>query len=437
MTALTDRRMPRLLIGAVLFFGLMATLAVLWHNWGDLLLPQEEDQRPAAPVRAETLAHGEYLARAGNCVGCHTRLGGAPLAGGRAIDTPFGPVYSSNLTPDPGHGLGQWTAQDFWQAMHRGRSRGARLLTPAFPYQHFQLLSRSDSDALWAYLQQQPAVAEAVPAPGLRWPLGTQPALAVWRTLFFEAAAPSAEPGRSPEWQRGADLVRGLGHCAACHGPRNALGAIDGIDDLRGGLMPGLGYYAPNLLNEETGWAQTPPQDLMRLLQTGHSPQASTSGPMAEVVKDSLQYLSEADLRAMVNYLQSRALEASPTAPRAPAPQAQPAVAERGRWVYEQQCRDCHGAEGQGQTGRYPALAGNRAVQLAEPANLVQSVLYGGYGPATAGHPRPYGMPPFILNLDDRDLAAVLTHIRQSWGGQASEVTPLQVARLRNQASAR
>lgn len=407
--------------------------AVAWHNWGDLLTDPQDTA--AAAVTPATLERGRYLMQAGNCIACHTTRGSAALAGGRAIETPFGTVYSSNLTPDADTGLGRWSTQDFWNALHHGRSRGGRLLTPAFPYEHTSLIGREDSDALFAWLRSQPAVRQPQPAHTLTWPLGTQAALAVWRTLFFSPRTFTPDPSQSAQWNRGAWLVQGPGHCAACHSPRNALGASADVADLSGARMPVLGWYAPSLTDErETGLASTPLAETVRLLQTGRNGQAGVSGPMAEVVQHSLQHLSDADLQAMAVYLQSRARSSAAATAPAAAPTVRASVAELGRKVYERHCATCHGEQGQGVPGIYPALAGNRAVRLSDPSNLVQSVLYGGFAPATAGHPRPFGMPPFVLELEDREIAAVLTHLRvalQPEGNKAPEVTPLLVNRIR------
>ena len=416
-------------------------MGVVWDNWGDLVLPTPTTATEAAQTPQASSAQieqGRYLALAGNCMACHTTRGSAPFAGGRRIDTPFGGVYSSNLTPDPETGLGRWTAQDFWQAMHRGRSQNGRLLTPAFPYNHTSAITRQDSDAIFAWLNTLAPVVQAQPAHTLVWPVGTQPALAVWRSLFFEPSPFQADKSQSVEWNRGAYLVQGLGHCAACHSPRNTLGASGAVNDLSGGLMPVANWYAPDLTRDsESGLASTPLPEIVRLLRTGGSDTAQTSGPMGEVVQHSLQHLKASDLQAMAVYLQSRAQ----STPQPATAKAEPArislqVATLGSAVYERQCLQCHGEQGAGvktASGEvaYPALAGNRAVLLKDPTNLVQLVLYGGYGPATEGHPRPFGMPPAVLELQDRDIAAVLTHLRTRWGNQASEVTPLQVNRIR------
>jgi mono/diheme cytochrome c family protein len=421
-------------------------MGVVWDNWGDLVLPSPTtttqttttEALPTPQASAAQIEQGRYLALAGNCMACHTTRGGTPFAGGRRIDTPFGGVYSSNLTPDPATGLGRWSAQDFWQAMHRGRSKDGRLLAPAFPYNHTSVITRQDSDAIFAWLNTLAPVAQAQPAHTLVWPVGTQPALAVWRSLFFEPSPFQADKSQTAEWNRGAYLVQGLGHCAACHSPRNALGASGPVSDLSGGLMPVVNWYAPDLTRDaESGLASTPLPEIVRLLRTGGSATAQTSGPMGEVVQHSLQHLKETDLQAMAMYLQSRAQSTPQSAPaEAPAPRISLQVATLGGKVYENQCLQCHGEQGEGvktASGEvaYPALASNRAVLLNDPTNLVQLVLYGGYGPATQGYPRPFGMPPAVLDLQDRDIAAVLTHLRTRWGNQASEVTPLQVNRIR------
>ena len=442
-------RTVRILAGLCLAGGLLA-IGVVWHNWGDTWGDTWRDTQTDAATAALSpsdktaqIERGQYLARAGNCIACHSARGSTPMAGGRRIETPFGAVYSSNLTPDAATGIGHWSPHDFWQALHHGRSRDGRLLAPAFPYNHTSVITRSDSDDLLAWLQSLPPVHQATPPHTLMWPVGTQAALAVWRTLFFKPTPFQAHPNESAEWNRGAYLVTGLGHCAACHSPRNALGASGDVADLSGGLMPVVNWYAPDLTRDtETGLASTPLSDIVQLLRSGEAGHAQTSGPMAEVVQHGTQHMTEADLRAMAVYLQDRAQQntlldthakANPPPARAPVG-AQ--TAARGLKVYERHCVQCHGEQGQGVTTAsghiaYPALAGNRAVLLNDTTNLVQMVLYGGYGPATAAHPRPFGMPPAVLELDDRDIAAVLTHLRTQWGNQASEVTPLQVNRIR------
>ena len=439
MKSASSQLHPLWRVAQVILLSLLVLIAgVIWDNWGDRLYLTQETPADISANSQERIEQGRYLTLAGNCMACHTTRGGAPLAGGRRIGTPFGGVYSSNLTPDPETGLGRWSAQDFWQAMHRGRSRDGRLLTPAFPYNHTSVISRQDSDAIFAWLNTQSPVVQKQPAHTLVWPVGTQPALAIWRSLFFEPSPFQTDTSQTTEWNRGAYLVQGLGHCAACHSPRNALGASGKVDDLSGGLMPVVNWYAPDLTRDaETAMASTSLPEIVRLLRTGASNTAQTSGPMGEVVQHSLQHLTDTDLQAMAVYLQSRTNSTpQPNTPPAQAARISLRVAKQGAKVYENQCLQCHGDQGQGHQATsgevaYPALAGNRAVLLTDPTNLVQLVLYGGYGPATQGHPRPFGMPPAVLDLHDHDIAAVLTHLRTQWGNQASEVTPLQVNRIR------
>jgi mono/diheme cytochrome c family protein len=407
------------------------------------LLNTRDETAPAGPPgpdnSAALLARGEYISRAGNCMSCHTVPGGAPYAGGRGIDTPFGTVFSSNLTPDRDTGLGNWSPSDFWRALHNGRSKDGHLLYPAFPYTSYTQVSRADSDALHAYLQSLPAVTARPPAHTLRWPFNTQAALAVWRALYFSPGSFVPEPVQSADWNRGAYLVRGLGHCSACHSARDALGGSSPLD-LAGGLIPMQNWYAPSLsARSEAGLADWPVDEVVTLLQTGVSASASVLGPMAEVVLHSTQYMSAADLRAMAVYLKALPhsdnlapdLPSAARGPRATA-LATSSSARAGAQLYENHCAQCHGDKGQGVAGAYPALAGNRALSMPATTNLVQIVLYGGYAPATAGNPRPYGMPPFMLVLSDSEIANLLTYLRSAWGHQAGEVSALDVNRARS-----
>ena len=387
-----------------------------------------EDALPATPSIVDTspatIERGRYLALAGNCAGCHSVRGGAPYAGGLAIATPFGRIYSSNLTPDAATGLGEWSADHFWRAMHNGRSKDGHLLYPAFPYTSFTKISRADSDALYAYLRSLPPVVRANSAHTLRFPYSTQAALAVWRALFFEPGADVPVAGESAQWNRGAYLVNGLGHCIACHGPRNALGATQVQLGLSGSLIPGEHWYAPSLASpREAGVARWPAQDIVALLKTGIAPGASVMGPMADVVYRSTQYLHDDDLAAMAAYLQKLPASDAPV-DEAPAPTTRrdAGTMERGARIYDQQCAYCHGDAGQGAAGAYPPLAGNRAVTMASPVNLIEVVRRGGFLPATEGNPRPYGMPPFGQVLDDDGIAQVLTYIRGAWGNDAPPV---------------
>ena len=401
--------------------GLCALLAVMAAAvW---LLNMRGDSLQDVPVAAASTAErGAYLAQVGNCAGCHTARGGAAYAGGVAIQTPFGSVYASNLTPDTSTGIGRWTRAEFWRAMHHGRSKDGRLLYPAFPYTSYTLVTRDDSDALFAYLKSLPAVAQPNQPPTLRFPYNSQVALGVWRALYFKPGSYQADASQSAGWNRGAYLTEGLGHCSACHAARNALGATNGLN-LAGGLIPVQNWYAPSLVApQEAGLQNWRVEDIKALFKTGMTPQASVNGPMAEVVLGSTQYWNDADLHAMAVYL--KALPATHQPPQATAGRK---PTERGSKLYEQHCAQCHGDDGKGVPNAYPALAGNRAVVMPQTANLVQMVLNGGYAPATQGNPRPFGMPPYVLVLSSSDVAEVLTYIRSSWGNQADSVSTFDV----------
>jgi mono/diheme cytochrome c family protein len=398
---------------------------VAWLNQrGEDALIAGSDAAPAsATASPELVARGEYLARAGNCMGCHTERGGAAFAGGRGVPTPFGTVFAPNLTPDPATGLGRWTAAEFWRALHSGRARDGRLLYPAFPYPNYTRVTRADSDALFAYLHSLPAIARANRPHTLSFPFDQQAALAVWRALYFRAVD---QPTDTP---RGAYLVEALGHCNACHASRNLLGASASPLDLAGGLIPVQNWYAPSLASPlEAGVHDWSEEHIVELLRTGVSARGAVMGPMSEVVEGSTQHLSEPDLRAMAGYL--KALP-QPILDRAVAVPTEAAATGPGAKLFEHNCAGCHGDHGEGVPGVYPALAGSRAVTLSTPANLVHIVLEGGFPPATAGNPRPYGMPPFATVLSNDEVAQLLTHVRGSWGNHGSPVSALDVTKFR------
>ena len=405
----------------IVLAGLAAWVA--WRNFqGEGALTPDPQTRP---TNAEQIARGAYLARAGNCAACHTARGGKPYAGGRGIATPFGTVYAGNLTPDPSTGLGRWTSGEFWRAMHHGRSRDGRLLYPVFPYPNYSLVSRADADDLLAYLRSLPAVIQAPIDHALRWPYNTQAALALWRAMFFSPGEFKPDADQPPTWNRGAYLVNGLGHCSACHASKNLLGASAGLADTDGGgHLPAQNWYAPSLADpSEAGVAEGSEAELVQLLKTGVSQRAAVMGPMAEVVAGSTQHLSIADLRAMAKYLRSISSAQHRARPLTNDPPT--AMMTRGADLYATHCADCHGAQGQGAPGQYPALAGNRSVTMANPRNLLQAITAGGFPPATDGNPRPYGMPAF--DLPHTDLAALTTWLRASWGHRAAPVSEVDV----------
>jgi mono/diheme cytochrome c family protein len=412
------------------------------------------------------------LAKLGNCAACHTARGGAAFAGGKAIATPFGAVYTSNITPDAATGIGQWSADAFYRAMHEGRSANGKLLTPAFPYPSYTHVTRADSDDLYAYFMHGVTpVVQVNQAHDLPFPFNTQVALALWRTLFFTPNSIAVESINTPDTgvnigtdigkngtvlsknqdiQRGAYLVNGLGHCSACHAERNALGASvkNQLNDqfLSGALMPMRDWYAPSLVDKaEAGVAHLPKQDVVNLLKTGIASNASMLGPMAEVVAGSTQFWTDVDLNATAAYLQSlpqieaktstKSTTSTSSSGNSAVAKAQPMLFARGAELFTQHCATCHGEQGQGMRVEgnvaLPALAANRAVTMPNTTNLVRIILAGGYAPSTASNPRPFGMPPFVHVLNDTDIAAVTTYIRNAWGNRADSVTAAEVVRLR------
>ncbi|MDO9420734.1 MAG: cytochrome c [Herminiimonas sp.] len=388
---------------------------------------------PANP--AEQIKQGEYLARVGNCMSCHTARGGEQYAGGRAVPTPFGNIYTSNLTPDAETGIGKWNNGDFWQAMHDGKSKDGSLLYPAFPYTNYTKVTRADSDAIFAYLQTLSAVAQKNISPELRFPYDNRALLYVWRALYFRPGQYANDDKQSVEWNRGAYLAQGLGHCSACHSPRDSFGGTSLKAELGGGMIPVLNWYAPPLNSDkENGLGNWEAAHLAAFLKTGVAPNRSVSGPMAEVVAGSLQHMSDADINALTGYLKS--LPQQIAVPKAGAenirPEDKKAMITAGAKLYENQCATCHQASGKGVPSVYPALAGSSAINTAIASNAIRMVLHGGYAPSTVGNPRPYGMPPFGQAMSDEEVAAVLTYVRNSWGNQGNAISSNEVNNYRS-----
>jgi mono/diheme cytochrome c family protein len=383
----------------------------------------------------QAIKHGEYLARVGDCVACHTKHDGQPFAGGFALPTPFGTLYSSNITPDVQTGIGNWSADDFYNMLHTGRSRNGTLLYPAMPFPAYTKVTRADSDALFAYLSSLKPVHQVNRDNELRFPYNNRSLLFGWRTLYFREGEFQPDPARSAEWNRGAYLVEGLGHCGTCHTAINALGGSSDQKAFAGGLIPMQNWYAPSLtLNKEAGLGDWPLSEIVALLKTGQSMRGVVYGPMADVVHNSLQYLSDEDMHAMAVYLKTLPERSEAPAPGVPrgAARLSASMLARGHAIYTAQCADCHLATGLGQPPGYPPLANNPSIEMESAVNPIRMVLNGGYPPQTAGNPRPYGMPPFAQVMSDEDIAAVVSYIRVSWGNHGQPVTPLEVNALRS-----
>ncbi|MEC5216831.1 mono/diheme cytochrome c family protein [Actimicrobium sp. GrIS 1.19] len=414
----------RLLLVAVAVVILVLGGAVAWQTWHE---PDADAPGAVHPDPQQQVKQGALLARAGDCVACHTQRGGQPYAGGRSIATPFGALVSPNITADPVTGIGSWKANDFWRALHNGKSRDGHLLYPAFPYTDYTRITRADSDAMFAFFQTVTPVVQANQPHTLRFPYNQPVLLALWRTLYFRPGVYQPEPAKSAAWNRGAYLVTGLGHCSGCHAGRNVLGATDNDNGLSGGLIPVSGWYAPALTPGASGWTQ---HDLAAFLKTGVSARGAAFGPMAEVVQQSLQYVPDDDIAAMAAYLAAAPAPVASTEQHPEPDAAARDVLQQGAKLYDDHCTSCHKADGRGVTPFYPPLAGARTVTGA-PVNPVRMVLNGGYAPSTTGNPQPHGMPPFGQLLDDNATAAVVSYIRHAWGNNAAPVSAFVVNRYR------
>ena len=347
--------------------------------------------------------------------------------------TPFGNLYVPNITPDDDTGIGKWTADDFYTMMHTGISPNGALMYPAMPFASYTKVTREDCDAIYAYLMSVPPVRQRNRPHELRFPFNKRELLVGWRALYFKEGEYVADKSKSAQWNRGAYLVEGLGHCAMCHTAINALGGSSESKAFEGGMIPNQNWYAPSLTsNREAGLGHWSEKDIGDLLQVGISNRGTVYGPMAEVVYNSLQYLSDEDVAAMAVYLKALPQADAEAPPTSQARLVSPNVMETGRAVYVAQCATCHGAEGKGQPPQFPPLAGNQSITMSSPVNSIRMVLNGGYPPGTRKNPRPHGMPPFAHILNDELVAAVVTYIRVAWENSGTPIAPAQVSGLRS-----
>ncbi|HTS20961.1 MAG TPA: cytochrome c [Casimicrobiaceae bacterium] len=377
-----------------------------------------------------TIERGRYLVQAGDCAACHTADGGQPFAGGRAIPTPFGTVYSTNITPDRDTGIGQWTDEDLYRAMHSGRGPDGRRYYPAFPYPWYTKLTADDVRAIKSYLDVLPAVRQDDKPPELPWPLSVRLGMAAWNALYFEEGVYEPDASKSAAWNRGAYLVEGLGHCGACHTPKSALGGPKKSERLQGGY--GEHWYAMSLDGNLTdGLGAWSPQDIVEYLKTGSTVQAAAGGPMAEVVANSTQYLAEADLDAIATYLKD--LPDRRGASRTASSSVDKAAMSHGEALYADDCTGCHLENGEGVAGVFPPLRGSAAVRAREPGTVVEAMVDGARVVATKDKPTGLAMPAFGWKLTDAELADLATYIRNAWGNHASAVSKDDVAGIREE----
>lgn len=371
---------------------------------------------------------GRYIAVLGDCTACHTVPGQPPFAGGVAIDTPFGRLVGANITPDADTGLGRWSFDDFQAAMSTGHSRGGKRLYGAMPYTAYTKVSREDNRALWAYLQTLEPVHNPVETNQLPFPFSVRTSLIGWNWLNFTPGEFVPRQDKSPQWNRGAYLVEGLGHCGTCHTPKNLIGGDDNDRFLAGANLQG--WVAPDITaNPHGGIGQWSTEDIVRYLKTGANRFDIASGPMAEAVENSTQHWKDEDLLAVAVYLKDGAAAEKPPQPLA----ADDAAMVRGRAIYADRCSGCHVSSGEGIEHLFPRLAAAPLVNSSDPTSLIHVVLAGSRAGGTEAAPTAPAMPAFAWNLSDEHVADVLTYVRNTWGNAAAPVTASEVADLRKE----
>jgi mono/diheme cytochrome c family protein len=394
-------------------------------------------------AETDLIKQGEYLARAGDCVACHTAKGGKPFAGGLPMETPIGVIYSTNITPDKS-GLGDYSFEDFDKAVRHGVAKSGSTLYPAMPYPSYARVSDSDMQALYAYFMKgvEP-VAQENKDSDIPWPLSMRWPLAAWRWMFAPAVEEhQAQAVVDPVISRGAYLVEGLGHCGACHTPRaltmqeKALSATDGNAFLAGSA-PLEGWIAKSLRGDhKDGLGSWSEEQLVQFLKTGRSDRSAVFGGMSDVVVHSMQYMSENDLTAIARYLKSLPAVDPKDSPHTYDKQVAEALwkgddSQRGASVYIDNCAACHRTDGHGYTRVFPALAGNPVLQTADATSLINIVLNGGTLPATHTAPSTFTMPAFAWRLSDQEVADVVSFVRGSWGNTGGAISAAQVADIR------
>jgi len=397
---------------------------------------------------AALVAQGQYLAEAGDCAACHTAPNGKAFAGGLSMASPIGTIYTSNITPDKSTGIGDWSYSDFARLMRKGVTKQGYVVYPAMPYPSYSRLTEPDLKAMYAYfmLGVQP-VSQANRANGIPWPLSMRWPLRIWRWFYAPTAKPFvAAPGQGADIARGAYLVEGLGHCGACHTPRRitlqetALSDADGRSYLSGGA-PVDGWPAPSLRNENggglAGWSE---DDIVTFMKTGRNKHSASFGAMNDVVVDSLQYLSDSDLQSIAIYLKSLPPKNTAAQPYAYDDTATKALlsgdaSARGAQAYVDRCAACHGSDGKGYAGVFPALAGNSILQTDDAVSAIHIILSGGRLPGTKTAPSYFVMGPYADVMTDENIADVVSYIETSWGNQGRPVTAGQVAAIRKTAT--
>lgn len=392
---------------------------------------------PATPGDSASLSaaveRGRYVAVLGDCAACHTNPAThEAFAGGYTLQTPFGELLASNITSDRQTGIGEWSEAEFVRAVREGKGRHGENLYPAMPYNAYVNVSDADMHDLWLYMRTVAPVENAVESNRLPFPFRIRALMAGWNLLFFSRSTVHDVPGKSAEWNRGHYLVDGLGHCASCHTAKNALGG-DVSAYLTGGPM--AGWFAPDITGDTaTGVGSWSTEELGEYLKHGSNRFTIASGPMAEAVENSTQHMTDADVSAIAVYLKSLPGSTAPIAePVAP---SDPRMTQ-GKQLYTVNCEACHNGNGSGEPGMIPAVVGNPAMLQRDPATVLRSILVGNKGVATSTRPTAAGMPAFDWKLDDEQVAAIATYIRNRDGNRATPVSPTDVANARRTLGAR
>lgn len=369
---------------------------------------------------------GEYIARVADCMACHTAQGGAANAGGKKFPTPLGDIYSTNITPDKTHGIGNYSYDDFEKAVRQGIAKDGHALYPAMPYPSYARMSDHDVRALYDYFMHDVPAAEVANLPTeIPWLLSARWPLRIWNALFTDSPERKDVESDDPV-ARGAYLVQGPGHCGACHTPRGVAMHEKAYDDSDPAFLSGAmidGWYAPSLraLN-------LPPEELKALLLTGRSKHAAISGSMSEVVEQSTQYLTNADASAITQYLLS--LNRATAAPSPVPPVSASATNQAGKVLYLRYCSTCHGAAGEGTDDNMPKLSGNSLVQAPDPSPLVRIIADGAETPNTHGNVS-FRMPAYGDMLSDDEIRDVTNYVRENWGNGASQVNSNDVSQVK------
>jgi mono/diheme cytochrome c family protein len=412
--------MPRACRARTLGLAVLLSAATLGHAHASSSSPQEFTQ----------IDRGRYLSILSDCGGCHTAKGDRPFAGGRPIETPFGNIVSPNITPNLDMGIGAWTDDQFDAAVRRGLGRDGTHLYPAMPYNAYTRMSRDDVLAIRAYLNSVEPVRKSREPNTLSFPFNVRTLMAVWNRLYFSAGEFMPDPTKSAEWNRGKFIVDGPAHCGGCHTPKTMLGGDRADQYLQGANLQG--WSAPDITNNRRtglgGWAV---EDISLYLKTGHNRLTAATGPMAEAVELSTSMLSAADTMSIAAYLKTLPGKVDKNAPTA----VEANMMVVGNAIYRDQCSACHGIAGEGVPHLFPSLSKSAMLRSDDPTTVIRMVLRGARSVGTDAEPTAPGMPSYGYLLNDRQVAAVLNYVRNSWGAAALPIEAKDVTRVRSETS--